>query len=241
MKFQDRHMEWRHFAGHRDISHFEGTFIKHRHGGSRGDHRGGRGEGRHRFFGRGEFKFALLELLISEPMHGYQLIKAMEEKTGGLYVPSAGSVYPNLQLLEDMKLITSTDTDGKKLYHITEEGIAVLAERKIGQDQPGGHWEERKRHLRPDKEVGRHHLRGLMKEQPDLLFLMAGAVKEIKLNPESAQSLQIKELLGQFESRLSELLGAQPNTHREDEAAGSNIIVSDSDLATDKGMDQSQE
>ncbi|MFD1134732.1 PadR family transcriptional regulator [Paenibacillus urinalis] len=242
MKFQDGHRKQRHFAGHRDYSVEGHEYVKYRHGGSRGDHRGGRGEGRHRFFGRGEFKFALLELLVVEPMHGYQLIKAMEEKTGGLYVPSAGSVYPNLQLLEDMKLIRNTDTDGKKLYHITEEGLAVLADRKKAQDQPREHWEERRRHLRPEKEAGRHHLRGLMKEQPELLFLMADAVKEIKLNPESAQAVQIKELMDQFQTQLSDILRTQQNnTHLEDEAAGSGSTDTDLDSSTDNDLDQSQE
>lgn len=76
--------EWKGFGG----SHMEGgrsePYLRHRHGGSGGGF-GGRGEGKRRFFERGEFKFALLELLSEAPMHGYQLIKAMEEKTGGLY------------------------------------------------------------------------------------------------------------------------------------------------------------
>src|SRR6266516_4862688 len=58
------------------------------------------GEG-HRFFGRGDVKYALLELLRERPMHGYEMIKALEEKSGGFYTPSAGTIYPTLQMLED--------------------------------------------------------------------------------------------------------------------------------------------
>lgn len=114
--FHGRHAEGKSFVN-KNVYHEK--FLRHRHGGSRGNF-GGRGEGKRRFFERGEFKFALLELLALEPMHGYQLIKAMEEKTGGLYTPSAGSIYPNLQLLEDMTFIGCSETDGKKLYHITD-------------------------------------------------------------------------------------------------------------------------
>lgn len=119
---QGRHPERRRF-GYQDGD--QDLFLRYRHGNSRGGF-GGQGEGKRRFFERGAFKFALLELLASEPMHGYQLIKAMEEKTGGLYTPSPGSVFPNLQLLEDMKLIGCSETEGKKLYHITDEGLAYL-------------------------------------------------------------------------------------------------------------------
>src|SRR5579863_4637910 len=58
------------------------------------------GEGQ-RFFGRGDVKFALLELLQERPMHGYEMMKALEERSGGFYTPSPGSIYPTLQMLEE--------------------------------------------------------------------------------------------------------------------------------------------
>ena len=73
----------------------------------------GQGEGR-RFFGRGDVKFALLDLLQERPMHGYEMIKALEERSGGFYAPSAGSIYPTLQLLEDRSFVTVNETEGKK-------------------------------------------------------------------------------------------------------------------------------
>ncbi|SHE80292.1 Transcriptional regulator PadR-like family protein [Seinonella peptonophila] len=81
-----------------------------------------------RFFKRGEFKFAVLEFLNEAPMHGYELIKKFEEKTKGLYVPSAGSIYPTLQLLEDQGYVLSEKVAGKSQYSITEDGKAYLKE-----------------------------------------------------------------------------------------------------------------
>ena len=78
-----------------------------------------------RFFGRGDVKFALLELLQERPMHGYEMMKALEEKSGGFYSPSAGSIYPTLQMLEDRGFVTSNDVEGKKVYTITDEGRAL--------------------------------------------------------------------------------------------------------------------
>jgi len=87
------------------------------------------GEG-HRFFGRGDVKFALLELLQERPMHGYEMMKALEERSGGFYVPSAGTIYPTLQMLEDRGLVTSQEVDGKRVYSITDAGRAALADRQ---------------------------------------------------------------------------------------------------------------
>jgi DNA-binding PadR family transcriptional regulator len=92
-------------------------------------HEGHFGKG-HRFFGRGDLKFALLELIRERPRHGYELIKALEEHSGGFYTPSPGSIYPTLQLLEDRGLVTVTEVEGKKVYSITAEGHAFLDEKK---------------------------------------------------------------------------------------------------------------
>lgn len=91
-----------------------------------------------RFFGRGDMKFALLELLLERPMHGYEMIKALEEKSGGFYTPSPGSIYPTLQMLEDSNLVTANEVEGKKVYTITDAGRAALAERQRGQERFAG-------------------------------------------------------------------------------------------------------
>jgi DNA-binding PadR family transcriptional regulator len=83
--------------------------------------------GRGRFFGSGEVRLAILSLLGESPKHGYQLMKELEERSGGLYRASAGSVYPTLQQLEDEELISSSQPDGKRVYSITGAGIGELA------------------------------------------------------------------------------------------------------------------
>lgn len=76
---------------------------------------------------RGDIKYALLELLADQPRHGYELIKELEQRYGGFYRPSPGSVYPTLQLLEDEGHLTSEQVTGKRVYTITESGRQLLA------------------------------------------------------------------------------------------------------------------
>jgi DNA-binding PadR family transcriptional regulator len=92
--------------------------------------RPGRGRRRQQMFESGEVKYVILRLLKEKPRHGYEIIKALEEKMGGWYTPSAGTVYPTLQLLEDQGYVRAVETEGKKVYHITPEGEAVLEEHR---------------------------------------------------------------------------------------------------------------
>jgi len=88
-------------------------------------HRPRRGPGR-RFFGQGEVRLALLSLLKDSPAHGYELMKRLEERSGGMYRASAGTVYPVLQQLEDEGLVRSEEVEGKKTYHLTDAGREEL-------------------------------------------------------------------------------------------------------------------
>ncbi|WP_260807028.1 PadR family transcriptional regulator [Sphingorhabdus sp. SMR4y] len=90
---------------------------------------GARGKRRARMFRRGELKLLTLHLIAEEPRHGYDLIRQIEELTGGQYAPSPGIVYPTLTLMAEMDLIDEkVDGDGKKIYSITDAGAARLAE-----------------------------------------------------------------------------------------------------------------
>jgi DNA-binding PadR family transcriptional regulator len=104
---------------------FEWFFGGPRRGGRRW---GGGFGGRERFFGRGDLKYVVLELLADQPRHGYDIIRALEDRARGFYRPSPGSVYPTLQMLEDLGYVTSSQQDGKKIYSITEEGRRHLNE-----------------------------------------------------------------------------------------------------------------
>jgi DNA-binding PadR family transcriptional regulator len=94
---------------------------------------GGRGRGgrrARRMFESGELRLVLLKLIADEPRHGYDLIRAIEEMTGGEYAPSPGVVYPTLTLLQDMGLIEEAPGEGpRKSFQATDEGRAYLAER----------------------------------------------------------------------------------------------------------------
>jgi DNA-binding PadR family transcriptional regulator len=81
-------------------------------------------------FESGEVKFVVLRLLREKPMHGYEVMRALEQKMSGCYTPSAGTVYPTLQLLEDEGYVRSDDSSGKKVYHITPEGEKYLDEHR---------------------------------------------------------------------------------------------------------------
>jgi DNA-binding PadR family transcriptional regulator len=77
-------------------------------------------------FDRGDLKFAVLRLVAGRPMHGYEVMRALEEESRGAYRPSPGSVYPTLQMLEDEGLLRIDESSGKKVYHITDEGRSYL-------------------------------------------------------------------------------------------------------------------
>jgi DNA-binding PadR family transcriptional regulator len=87
---------------------------------------GGRGGRWGRFFGPGEVRLALLSMLESGPKHGYELMKELETKSGGVYKASAGAIYPALQQLEDEGLVTSDQSVGKRVYQLTDAGRAEL-------------------------------------------------------------------------------------------------------------------
>ncbi|GAA1421332.1 PadR family transcriptional regulator [Agrococcus citreus] len=72
--------------------------------------------------GRGDVRAAVLALLAERPMHGYQIIQEIDERSGGAWKPSPGSVYPTLQLLADEGLITAEEANGRKTYALTEGG-----------------------------------------------------------------------------------------------------------------------
>lgn len=93
--------------------------------------KGGRGpRGRSRMFGSGELRLTLLGLVAEAPRHGYELIKAIEELSGGNYAPSPGVVYPTLNLLTDEGLIAEqAGESARKSFEVTEAGRAELADR----------------------------------------------------------------------------------------------------------------
>ena len=102
-----------------------------------------RDHGTHRFFHhgrggrsvrRGNVRYAILSALQAGPMHGYQVIGELESRTRGRWRPSAGSIYPTLQLLEDEGLLTSQEVDGRRTYSLTDAGRAAAEEHPISKE-----------------------------------------------------------------------------------------------------------
>ena len=125
--FHDHDDDERHDGRER---HFGGRHGA-RHSGRGWGGREGRGGFGGRMFGPGDLRLVLMALIEQQPRHGYELIKAVEDLFGGAYAPSPGAVYPTLSLLEDQgHLASSTDEGGKRVFSLTEQGQAWLAENR---------------------------------------------------------------------------------------------------------------
>jgi DNA-binding PadR family transcriptional regulator len=87
-------------------------------------------------FEQGDLKLVILRLLDEKPRHGYEIIKELEERSGGRYTPSAGAIYPTLTMLEDLGYAVATPEEGgKKVYAITDTGRSHLAENRPAVDE----------------------------------------------------------------------------------------------------------
>jgi DNA-binding PadR family transcriptional regulator len=182
----------------------------------------GREPGNPRAFGRGDMKYELLGLLLERPKHGYEMIKELEAQTSGFYTPSAGAVYPSLQLMEDRGWITSQTADGKKVYTITEAGQAALTEhRQQGEQQGGpwgGPWGGHRRHNRggPFGHEARPELDALRRESMEVARLMMMAV--VSAGGDPAKLAQLRGIVTSARGQLEALLGqgqAQPGAPTE--------------------------
>jgi DNA-binding PadR family transcriptional regulator len=155
--------------------------------------KGGRGygRGRHRVR-RGDVRSAILALLDDRPMHGYEMITELEERTGGRWRPSAGSIYPTLQLLEDEGLVTAEEVEGRKVYSLTESGQKAVPERTEG----GRPWEQ------GDEDSPRFEAR---KE----LFKLMGAAKQLGRADNEEQLTKAAEILKDARRKLYGLLAEE--------------------------------
>lgn len=98
-------------------------------------------------FQKGDLKYIMLNLLKEKSRYGYEIIRYLEEYSNGFYKPSPGSVYPTLQVFEEMGYAVSKERDGKKVYEITKEGLNFLKERSDVSDQLKNNM---KRHWNPE-------------------------------------------------------------------------------------------
>lgn len=161
-----------------------------RHEMSRGHGRGG-GRGRHRVR-RGDVRSAILALLDDRKMHGYEMITELDERTGGRWRPSAGSIYPTLQLLEDEGMVTAEEVEGRKVYSLTDSGKDA-APKQTGEAQP---WEE------GDEDSPRFEAR---KE----LFKLIGAAKQLARADNEEQLTKAAEILKDARKKLYGILAEE--------------------------------
>jgi DNA-binding PadR family transcriptional regulator len=156
-------------------------------------------EGGPPFLGRGDVKFVILDLLKDKPKHGYELMKDMEAKGDGFYTPSPGSVYPTLQMLEDMGYATSKTDDGKRVYQITDEGRKYLEEnRQAVQDI-------HERFGKGFEHQFRHEMHDIFRELRDLFGTVVRGVRRGKLQS-TEQMGKVRDVLKRARTEIEDLL-----------------------------------
>ncbi|MEV0403978.1 PadR family transcriptional regulator [Actinoallomurus sp. NPDC050550] len=141
---------------------------------------------------RGDVRAAILALLAEEPRNGYQLIQAIEERSGGEWRPSPGAVYPALQQLTDEGLIEGTEEDGRKPFRLTEAGRTYVEQHT---DEVNAPWEAMTSDVRDD-------VRDLFKTAGGV----GGAMMQVVRTGSEAQVAEAKEILAETRRRLYHLL-----------------------------------
>ena len=144
---------------------------------------------------RGAIKGSVLRMLAERPMHGYELISEFEERTGGRWRPSPGSVYPTLAQLEDEGLIRAIDDDGKKRYEVTDAGRTWLDEHADDDQAP------------PWERAGSGH-RGDLRRLAGEIF---GQLRQLGRYGSPAQLDKAKEILGRTRTELYAVLAEPPS------------------------------
>ncbi len=188
----------------------------------------GRGHMGQRMFGHGDLKYVLLALLRERPKHGYEMMKELEEQASGFYTPSAGAVYPTLQLMEDRGWVTSQVVDGKKVYTITDAGRQALAEQDqraeafAGPRGWGRHWHGRGG---PFGRQAQPELSALRQESAEVARLLMGAVMAAGGDPEKLARL--RAIIAGARGQLNEFLGQAPASGGSESAASTGGTVED--------------
>lgn len=157
-----------------------------------------------RRFGKGDLKYVILDLLNDRPAHGYEVMRSLEERFRGFYSPSPGSVYPTLQMLEDLGYVSSAQQDGKKVYSTTEEGRKFLAENRQSVediwDRAGGGWNPE---VAAEMREVWHEVGGLGKR-------FASEMHEGRLDKEKLR--RIREVISRSVREIEEILGEPGGT-----------------------------
>ncbi|MFC4056594.1 PadR family transcriptional regulator [Actinomadura syzygii] len=154
-------------------------------------HRGRGGRGRRTR--RGNVRAALLALLAERAMHGYEMIQELDARTGGVWRPSPGSVYPTLQMLEDEGLVTSREDAGKRLFSLTDAG------REAASAQTTAPWDE------VTEAAGENVLRGR-----EAVGQLMGALQQVLAVGSEAQKARALDVVNDARRRLYGILADDP-------------------------------
>jgi DNA-binding PadR family transcriptional regulator len=153
-----------------------------------------------RLFHRGDMKYVILDLLKDKPAHGYEIIQTLEERFRGFYSPNAGSIYPVLQLLEDMGYVTSNVADGKKVYTINEAGRAFLREQQETTDKIKGRlkgwWGSDSREYLKDIRIALNYTRDIR-----------SFIGHVAIRKDPSKIAKINEILAKVIKDLEEIYG----------------------------------
>jgi len=141
---------------------------------------------------RGDVRLAVLALLRERPMHGYEMIQELEARSRGVWRPSAGSIYPMLQLLEDEGLVAAEEIEGKRRFTLTAEGVAE-ADRRASQRPP---WEQ--------AGEAAHAPAGRLR---DAVFQLGAAVMQVVQTGSEDQVARTLDILNDARRRIYTLLG----------------------------------
>lgn len=147
-------------------------------------------------FQKGDLKYVILDLLKDKPRHGYEIIRELEEISYGFYTPSPGTVYPTLQMLEEMGYASAKARDGKKVYTITKEGLKFLEEQRDSADEVRSHM----KHKWDFKNIGRMIM--VMKEYHALENLLGEGLR--RLDTDKMQ--RIRQVLSGAYKAIEEIL-----------------------------------
>lgn len=159
----------------------------------------GSGRGRERLM-RGRLNMIILETIKERPRHGYDVIKAIEEKFYGFYAPSAGSVYPILQELEDQGFVASSQESGKKIYSIAKDGENELKKNEEKLSDMREHLRERL------ADMGR--FRDLTDEMKQTTHFMFSKLCEYGA-PDAGTMKKLRMAMVSFKSEVEEILREQ--------------------------------
>jgi DNA-binding PadR family transcriptional regulator len=141
---------------------------------------------------RGNVRAAILSLLAERPMHGYEMIQELAARTNGVWRPSAGSIYPTLQLLDDEGLVTSVESEGRRRYSLTDAG---RAEAEQLEEPP---WER----FAQETEGAGVSLR-------DAAFQLGAAVVQVGRVGSDEQSAKVRDLLVETRRRVYAVLSEE--------------------------------